>query len=64
MFWPQVNGTPVSCRNKLKLLSENHIELAQLMQKVFEDAILLGMDESAMRDMLLDMVYMLDSPKI
>ncbi|MSP04919.1 MAG: hypothetical protein EXR05_06710 [Acetobacteraceae bacterium] len=62
-IWPQPDGTPVSCRDKLKMLAENHAELAQTMQDAFEDALLMGVDETAMRDVLRTMVDALDSPK-
>jgi uncharacterized protein (UPF0335 family) len=61
--WPQPDGTPLSCREKLKVLSENYAELAQTMQDVFEDAILMGVDEAAMRAILGDMVRELANPK-
>ena len=62
-LWPQPDGTPVSCRERLKTLAENHAELAQTMQDAFEDAILMGVDEQAMRRILDDMVRALRSPK-
>lgn len=62
-IWPQPDGSPVSCRDKLKMLAENHAELAQTMQDAFEDALLMGVDEAAMRDVLRAMVDALDSPK-
>ncbi|MBV8456788.1 MAG: hypothetical protein JO122_09270 [Acetobacteraceae bacterium] len=61
--WPQSDGTPVSCREKLKVLAENHEELAQTMRDVFEDAVLMGVDEQAMRRVLIEMVEGLESPK-
>lgn len=61
--WPQRDGTPVSCREKLKVLAENYAELAQTMQDVFEDAVLMGVDEAAMRGILDDMVRALASPR-
>ena len=61
--WPQADGTPVSCREKLKMLAENHAELAQIMQDTFEDAVLMGVDEQAMRDILAGLVQALRSPK-
>lgn len=61
--WPLTDGTPVSCRDKLKVLVENHAELAQTMQDAFEDAVLMGVDEAAMRRILRDMVEGLESPK-
>ena len=61
--WPQPDGAPVSCREKLKTLAENHAELAQVMQDAFEDAVLMGVDEPAMRRILAEMVEGLESPK-
>ena len=61
--WPQPDGTPVSCLEKLKTLKENHAELAQVMQDAFEDAVLIGVDEQAMRRILNEMVEGLRSPK-
>ena len=61
--WPQPDGTPVSCLEKLKTLKENHAELAQVMQDAFEDAVLMGVDEQAMRRVLTGMVEGLESPK-
>ena len=61
--WPQSDGAPVSCREKLRVLEENHAELAQVMRDAFEDAVLMGVDEAAMRRLLVAMVEGLESPK-
>jgi uncharacterized protein (UPF0335 family) len=61
--WPQSDGQPVSCREKLKMLAETHAEVAQAMQDAFEDAVLMGVDEEAMRRVLADIVAGLESPK-
>ena len=61
--WPQTDGAPVSCREKLRMLTENHAELAQAIQDAFEDAVLMGVDEQAMRRILVGMVEGLESPK-
>lgn len=60
--WPRTDGSPVSCREKLRTLEENHAELAQMMQDAFEDAVLMGVDGVAMRQILLRMVDALESP--
>jgi hypothetical protein len=62
LVWPQPDGAPVACREKLRTLAENHAELAQIMQDAFEDAVLMGVDEQAMRRILNDMVAGLVSP--
>ncbi len=60
--WPQSDGKSVTCKEKLKILEENNVELKQFMQDVFEDALLIGVDEEFMRDFLKKMVDQLRSP--
>ena len=43
--WPGDDGNPLSCRDKVKVLAENHAELAQMLRDTFEDAILMGRSE-------------------
>jgi uncharacterized protein (UPF0335 family) len=62
-IWPGDDGNPLACRDKLKMLTENHAELAQMLRDTFEDAILMGVDETAMRGILTGMIEGLESPK-
>jgi len=62
-IWPGDDGNPLSCRDKLKMLAENHAELAQMLSDTFEDAVLMGVDEAAMRGILTGMIEGLESPK-
>ncbi len=61
--WPMPDGSAVSCREKLRVLEDNHAEAAQVLQDAFEDAVLMGVDEAAMRRIMADMVAGLRSPK-
>jgi hypothetical protein len=61
--WVQPDGTPVSCREKLEILEENHEELRHVMQDAFEDALLMGVDEAVMRKAIADLVAGLKTPK-
>ena len=61
-IWPQPDGTPVSCTEKLKMLAENYEELAQMLRDTFEDAVLMGVDAQAMRKIMLALVEGLESP--
>ena len=61
--WPGADGAPLSCREKLKVLAENHAEVAQVLRDTFEDAVLMGVDETAMRRVLTDLVAALPSPR-
>lgn len=62
-IWLTPDGTAISCREKLRVLAENHAELAEMVQDAFEDAVLMGVDEEAFRRVLIDMVRELRSPK-
>jgi len=61
--WPGLDGNAVGCREKLKMLTENHLEVTQVLRDAFEDAILMGVEEQAMRQVLADIVAGLESPK-
>jgi hypothetical protein len=61
--WPGLDGNAVGCREKLKMLAENYAEVSQVLQDAFEDAVLMGVDEAAMRRILSDIVAGLNSPK-
>ena len=60
--WPRPDGTPVACREKLRVLEENHAELQGVLRDAFEDAVLIGVDQAAMRRILIAMVDALESP--
>ncbi len=62
MRWLQPDGDPVSCREKLEILNENHEELRHVMQDAFEDALLMGVDETFMRETLAALVTNLKKP--
>jgi len=62
MRWLQPDGAPVSCREKLEILNENHEELRHVMQDAFEDAILMGVDETFLRQTLAALVTSLKKP--
>jgi len=61
--WPGADGAPLSCREKLKVLAENHEEAAAVLRDALEDAVLMGVDEAAMRRVLADLVAALPSPR-
>ena len=45
------------------MLAENYAEVSQVLQDAFEDAVLMGVEEDAMRHILADVVAGLVSPK-
>lgn len=50
--WTGVDGGPIACIEKIRVLDENFRELQQLAQDAFDDALLMGCDERAVRDAL------------
>jgi hypothetical protein len=61
--WPRPDGSPLDCREKLRLLRENHGELEQTLRDCFDDAVLMGVDAEAMRRLLHSMVEALRDPR-
>ena len=60
--WRQPDGEPVSCVEKIKLLNENLEELQDMAQDALEDAILMGCDETQVRQVLADLMASLENP--
>ena len=60
--WYGDDGQIVSCTEKVKVMTENMEELAQMAQDAFEDAILMGCDEHQVRAFLVSLMQQLDNP--
>jgi hypothetical protein len=63
VIWRQRDGLPLACEEKLRVLKENLDEVRQVCQDAFDDAILMGVDEQQMRDVLLALVHALKTPR-
>ena len=60
--WRSASGDVVSCVEKLKVLRENLEEIQQLCQDALDDAIIMGCDERQVRQVLTNLVQLLDNP--
>jgi hypothetical protein len=60
--WLDEQGRPVSCIEKLKVLTETLGALRQEAQDVLEDAVLMGCAESQIREVLRGIVDGLENP--
>jgi len=60
--WRDEAGAPISCIEKLRVLTETLGELQQAAQDALEDAILMGCSESQVRDVLRGMIDGLANP--
>ena len=61
-IWRTPEGEPVSCVEKIKVLNENLAELRAMAQDAIEDAVLIGVDESQVREVLAGIVAGLVNP--
>ena len=62
IIWREPDGTPLSCHEKIKVLTENLEELKEISQDALEDAILMGADEAQIRAVLRALIESLDNP--
>jgi len=60
--WRTPEGGVVACVEKLKVMSQNLVELRQTAQDALEDAVLMGCAEEQVRDVLRQMVASLENP--
>ncbi|HEY9539731.1 MAG TPA: hypothetical protein VIS03_19205 [Kiloniellaceae bacterium] len=60
--WRQPDGSPLSCREKIKVLNENLEEIREMAQDALEDGILMGCDEAQLRGVLTALVDSLVNP--
>jgi hypothetical protein len=61
-LWRTPEGKAVSCLEKLKVMNGNVDEIRQMCQDAFEDGILMGCDETQIRQVLHDIVGSLKNP--
>ena len=55
-YWLGKNKLKISCKEKIKVLNENIDEINEMISEVYDEAILLGIDEKQFKDVLLDIV--------
>jgi hypothetical protein len=60
--WHTPEGEPVSCVEKIKVLNENLAELRELAQDALEDGVLMGCDETQLREVLAGIIAGLINP--
>lgn len=60
--WKTQDGSVLSCVEKLKVLNDNFAEIEQLCQDAFEDALLMGCEESQIRSALMQVIANLQNP--
>ena len=62
VIWRDPDGKVVSCEEKLRVLDEYLNEIRQICQDAFEDALLMGCDESQGRAVFAGVIETLKNP--
>jgi hypothetical protein len=60
--WVRDDESVVSCTEKIKVMKENFVEIAQMSQDAFEDGLLMEVSEVQMRAVLHQLVDELINP--
>ncbi len=60
--WVDSSGVPLTCHEKIKVLTENLTELQQLAQDVLEEALVMKADENQIRSVLEDLIKSIENP--
>ena len=51
-YWLGKNKLKISCKEKIKILNNNIDELQEMISEIYDEAILLGIDEKQLKDVL------------
>lgn len=62
IVWREPDGSKVSCEEKIVVLNENLEEIREICQEALEDAVLMGVAEKQIRDVLEGIVAELENP--
>jgi hypothetical protein len=61
-IWVRDDESVVSCTEKIKVMKENFVEIAQMTQDAFEDGLLMEVSEQQMRKVMHQLVDELINP--
>lgn len=62
IIWHRPDGSVVACTEKIKVLRENLVELRQMAQDAFEDALLMECSEAQIRTVFQEVIDELVNP--
>ena len=51
-YWKGKNKEKISCKEKINILNSNIYELHEMIADVYDEAILIGIDEEQLKDVL------------
>ena len=51
-FWKSSNNSKISCKEKIVILNNNIIELQNLINQIYDEAILMGVDKKQIKKVI------------
>ena len=60
-FWKSSNNSKISCKEKIVILNNNIIELQNLMNQIYDEAILMGVDKKQIKKVINNLVTSLNT---
>ena len=60
-FWKTSDNSKISCKEKIIILNNNVIELQNLMNQIYDEAILMGVDKKQIKKVINNLVTSLNT---
>ena len=60
-FWKASDNSKISCKEKILILNNNVIELQSLINQIYDEAVLMGVDKKQIREVINDLAINLNT---
>ena len=60
-FWKTSDNSKISCKEKIVILNNNVIELQNLINQIYDEAILMGVDKKQIKKVINDLAINLNT---
>ena len=60
-FWKTTDNSKISCKEKIVILNNNVIELQNLINQIYDEAILMGVDKKQIKKVINDLAINLNT---
>ena len=60
-YWKTIDNSKISCKEKIVILNNNVIELQNLINQIYDEAILMGVDKKQIKKVINNLTTNIDS---
>ena len=60
-FWKTSDNSKISCKEKIEILNNNVIELQNLINQIYDEAILMGVDKQQIKKVINNLITNLNT---